>query len=66
MPDFHVTLKDGTKRDFLEKGRPGGSWTNSLRYEPGFVVFRDEWGGETAIPAELILEIRKDAGRGGW
>jgi hypothetical protein len=60
VPDFTVKMKDGTTREFREKGRgrAGGSWTNSMRYEHGFVVFRDEWGAETSIPTEAIAEIQ--------
>jgi len=66
MPDFTVNMKDGTVRSFHELGRAGGSYTNSMRYEPGFAVFRDEWGAEVSIPTELIQEISKSAPRGGW
>ena len=66
MPDFTVKMKDGTTREFNERGRAGGSYINSMRYEPGVVVFRDEWGAEISIPTELIQEISKSPMRGGW
>jgi hypothetical protein len=66
MPDFIVKMKDETVREFKERGRAGGSYTNSLRYEPGFAVFKDEWGAETSIPTDLIAEIHKQPQRGGW
>jgi len=52
-----ITMRDGTKRDFPHEGRSGGSYTKSLRYEPGFVVVEDEWGKRTAFPTELVAEV---------
>jgi len=57
MQRITVKFKRGTQRDFVHRPRPGGSWTLSLRYEPGFVVIVDEWGKQIAIPAEDILEV---------
>jgi hypothetical protein len=59
-----VIMKDGRRREFKHEGRPGGSYTKRLRYEPGFVVITDEWGQETAIPAEDISEVRTEPLRG--
>jgi len=53
-----IIMRDGTKREFPHQGRCGGSYTKSLRYEPGFVVVEDEWGERTAIPTELIAEVK--------
>ena len=66
MPDFTVKMKHGTVREFNERGRAGGSYTSSMRYEPGFAVFKDEWGGEVSIPTEIIQEIIKSHTHGGW
>lgn len=66
MASYTVIMRDGTRRDFPHSGRAGGSYTKSLRYETGFVVIVDEWGGEIAIPAEDVKEIRKEAERGSW
>jgi hypothetical protein len=57
MPSITVKMKDGTRREFPHKGRAGGSWTKTLRYEIGFVVITDEYGNETAIPSADIEEI---------
>jgi hypothetical protein len=58
MPSITVKMKDGRVRQFPHEGRAGGSWTKTLRYEPGFVVITDEWGNETALPATDIEEIK--------
>lgn len=58
MASYTLIMKDGTEREFRHKERPGGSYTKSLRYEPGFVVITDEYYHDTAIPADLIAEIK--------
>jgi hypothetical protein len=57
MPSITIKMKDGSRREFPHRGRPGGSWTKTLRYEPGFAVITDEYGNETAIPTADIAEI---------
>lgn len=57
MASITIKMKDGTDRSFPHEGRPGGSWTKTLRYEPGFVVITDEYGNETAIPTDDIAQI---------
>lgn len=52
-----IIMRDGTKREFPHEGRCGGSYTKSIKYEPGFVLIRDEWDKTTAIPTELIHEV---------
>ena len=66
MANITIHMKDGTMKEFREKGRAGGSYTNGIRYEPGFVVHRDEWGDEVAIPTDLIKEIKTENLRRGW
>lgn len=55
--NIKIKMKDGTVRDFKHEGRPGGSYTKTIRYEPGFVVITDEWYNETIIPSDDIAEI---------
>jgi len=55
---IEIKMRDGTTRKFPHEGRPGGSYTKELRYEPGFVVIQDEWRNETVIPTQDIAEIR--------
>lgn len=56
--NIYIDMKDGTRKDFLHKGRPGGSWTNSIKYVEGFAIITDEWDTEIAIPTEDIKEIK--------
>jgi hypothetical protein len=55
-----ILMRDGTKREFKHEGRAGGSYTKSVRYEGGFCIVTDEWYGETAIPQELIAEVKAE------
>jgi hypothetical protein len=57
VKEIHIKLRSGETRKFLEVGRPGGSWTISVRYEGGMVIISDEWGKEIAIPQELVAEV---------
>lgn len=57
MTDIRIKMKDGTKRDFLHKGRSGGSYTKKIRYEGGMAIIKDEYYNETAIPVCDILEV---------
>lgn len=59
-----ITMKDGTTKEWQDRGRPGGSYSCRLRYEHGFVVVTDEWDKETAIPAADIKEIKSEPRRG--
>lgn len=52
-------MKDGTVRDFPHVGRPGGSYSKSIEYKPGFVVIKDEWGEKISIPSEDIKQIQE-------
>lgn len=58
MASIFITMKDGTKKDFRHEGRPGGSWTKTIRYEGAFVIVKDEYGNETAIPAADVAEVQ--------
>lgn len=58
MANITIKMKDGTVRDFPHERRPGGSYSKSVRYEPGFVVVTDEYYNETAIPAADVEEVR--------
>lgn len=56
--NIEILFRDGTKKEFLHKGRPGGSYTKEIRYEGNFAIVKDEWHNETAIPMDLIKEIQ--------
>ena len=52
-----IKKKDGSVIEFREKGRAGGSWTISIRYEGAFAIVTDEWGSETAVPSADIDQV---------
>lgn len=60
MASIYVKMKDGTTKVFPHEGRAGGSYTKSIRYEGAFVIIKDEWDNETAIPANDIAEVKVD------
>jgi hypothetical protein len=66
MANITIKMKDGTVRKFPHQGRPGGSYTKSVRYEPGFVVVIDEYRKETAIPAADISQVDYDPEIRSW
>jgi hypothetical protein len=57
MASIKIKMKDGTVKDFPHTPRPGGSYTKTIKYVPGFVVITDEYYRETAIPTDLIEEV---------
>lgn len=66
MATIEITLKSGKVVAFKEVGRPGGSYSNSVRYEGSFVIVRDEWGEETAFPASDVEKVVNTPERGRW
>jgi hypothetical protein len=64
MANITIKMKDGTVREFLHRGRAGGSYTKTLRYEGGMVVVEDEWGDRTAIPVADVAEVVEESHRG--
>jgi hypothetical protein len=57
MANITVKMKDGTVKTFPHKGRSGGSWTKTVRYEGAFAIITDEYERETAIPVSDIAEV---------
>ncbi len=53
-----IIFKNGTKREWPEGNRPGGSYTNSVKYEGGFVIVKDLWEKTSAFPAEDVQEVK--------
>ena len=67
MANVTVHFRDGTKQEFKHSGRPGGSDTKSVKYEGNFVIVTDEYYNSTAIPMDLVKEVKVDVeARGGW
>lgn len=61
--NIKITMKDGVVRNFPHEGRPGGSYTKTIDYVPGFIVIKDEWGKEIVIPSDQIKEIETTPSR---
>lgn len=57
MSDVTILFRDGTRQEFREQGRPGGSYSNHVEYVPGFVIVTDEWGEMTSFPTDLIQSV---------
>lgn len=57
MANIVIKLKDGTVKEFKHQGRPGGSYTKTLKLEAGFAIVTDEWEKQIIIPAADISEI---------
>ena len=51
-------MKDGTVKDFPHTGRPGGSYTKTIKYERWFAIVTDEYDRQTAIPSADIAEVQ--------
>lgn len=60
MASITIIMRDGTKKEFKHADRPGGSYTKSVRYEGNMVIITDEYYRETAIPMDLIAEVKTD------
>lgn len=60
---IYLTMKDGTRRTFEDRGAAGGSYCQTMRSEIGFVVITDAHGKSTWIPSEDIAEIEQESTR---
>lgn len=63
MAAITVKMRDGSVREFKDQSRPGGSYSNRVKYEGAFAVITDEWSKRTAIPVELIAEVVEEPTR---
>lgn len=63
MSSITIKFKDGTVLQFKHEGRPGGSYTKSVKYEGAFVVVTDEYYRTTAFPASDVAEVISDPER---
>lgn len=63
MANVAITMKDGTVRRFEDRGAPGGSYSQTVRYEGAFVIVTDAYGAERAYPAVDIVEVYTEAPR---
>jgi len=63
MADIEIHMKNGPVESFPDRGRAGGSYSNTVRYDGGFVIVKDCWGKETAFPAVDVKKVVVDPGR---
>lgn len=56
--DIEITFKDGTVRNYKDERRPGGSYRQTIKSIPGFIVIKDVWGNVTHIADDTIKEIK--------
>lgn len=66
MSEVRIVMKNGEKKIFTEKTRPGGSYINRVSYEGAFVIVTDVWGNKTAIPAADVEEVYQPTNDRGW
>lgn len=65
MANVTIKKKDGTVLKFTQQ--PQQSRQNTVEYIAAFVVIKDGYGTETAIPAADVLEvISQSTERGRW
>lgn len=65
MTHIIVKLKDGKVHEFKDS-RNGGSYTNQVRAETGFLVVTNVWGKETWFPTADVEVVENLPARGGW
>lgn len=66
MSKVTVTLKSGEVRVYEDGTRPGGSYSNVVRYEGAFVIVEDQWGERTAFPAADVVQVVIQPPPGRW
>jgi hypothetical protein len=60
MKKISIEMKNGKVNEFNHRGRAGGSYTISIRYEGDFAIVKDEWGNETAFPSQDIEKVETE------
>jgi hypothetical protein len=61
-----VEYKDGTKQDFEETSRAGGSYCTSVSFRDGWVIIENASGSRTAIPSKRVKTVKEYPSRGRW
>lgn len=52
-----IHFRDGSRKDFPHEPRPGGSYTNKVRYEGGMVIVTNAWDREFAYPMDMVKSV---------
>lgn len=63
MAYIKITFKDGAVKEFNQQGCSGGSWTNTVEYQPGWVVVTDLYKAKYAYPIDIVQEVIEIPGR---
>ena len=58
MANIQIKFKNGEIKKFPHEGRPGGSFTKTIRYEGGFAIIEDEHYNTFSYPASDIEEVK--------
>lgn len=66
MPNITIRLKNGETKKHVERGRPGGSYTNRLTFDGAFAIVTDEYGNQTCYPAADIEVIDSQSNDRSW
>lgn len=66
MSNILIKFKDGSEREFLHEGRPGGSYTKRVKHENGWIIITDEYSNRTSFPADEVKEVVEIPHRDGW
>lgn len=66
MADVTVFFRDGSQQVFQDRGAPGGSYSNQVRYIEGVVEIENPYGRKTAFPLDLVLRVETASERRGW
>ena len=64
MSAITVVFRDGSVKEFPDTGSPGGSYTNSVKYEGEWVIVKDAYDKTTAYPMDLVKEVTTEQRRG--
>lgn len=52
-----VHYNDGTKEEFPETSRPGGSWSTSYKIKDSAIIIEDAWNNQTIIPMHRVHHV---------
>jgi hypothetical protein len=63
MANVTLIFKDGRREELVDRGAPGGSYAQSVRYEWAFCVIESAYGAIRAIPASDLQEVQIEARR---
>lgn len=66
MSNVIVYFKDGTNKLFEEHEVSGGSYSNMVTYDNGFVIIEDPYGNKTSYFGDHINHVYQETSRRSW